>query len=170
MNGTTEGTVQVFTFKEGLLSSVAHDLRLGLKRFELTVNGDTLTVRFWPESLEVDGPMKNGQLDAGGLSAKDRRDIHENIVEKILHTARNPEGRFEGRITPGEGPVRTATGTLTLHGQSQPLSVTARVENGRAKGEVDLVPTKWGIAPYKALMGAIKLQDRVRVSFDVKVG
>jgi hypothetical protein len=28
------------------------------------------------------------------------------------------------------------------------------------------VPTRWGIEPFKALLGAIKLDDRVLVKFD----
>ena len=34
-------------------------------------------------------------------------------------------------------------------------------------GEVTLTPTRWGIKPFKALMGAIKLKDRVLIRFDL---
>ena len=59
----------VFTKKEGLLSKVAHDLRLSLARFEISRDGDTVRGRFWPDTLTVDGAMRDGRLDAGDVAA-----------------------------------------------------------------------------------------------------
>jgi hypothetical protein len=36
--------------------------------------------------------------------------------------------------------------------------------------EVPLVPSRWGIAPYRALAGALKLQDRVIVRLSLPRG
>lgn len=167
----TNGNVQVFTFKEGLLSSVAHDLRLTLERFEIEVDPDAGTVeaRFWPSSLRVDGAMKGGTLDPGGVSERDKREIHDNITDKILHTDKQPEVRFRGKLAV-DAPLGRVDGTLTLAGREAPLNVTLERAGGRYRGEAELVPTKWGVAPFKALMGAIRLQDRVRVTFDLPAG
>jgi hypothetical protein len=168
MKRITQGTFHVFTYKDGLLSSVAHDLRLSLERFEVEVDADAGTVsgRFWPASLRIDGSVKHGTLDPKGLSDRDRRDIHDNLTEKVLHTDRQPEVRFTGKLAV-DAPLGRVDGTLSLGGRDAPLNVTLRREGGRYQGEVELVPSKWGIAPFKALMGAIKLQDRVRVVFDL---
>jgi hypothetical protein len=168
MKRITSGTINVFTFKDGLLSAVAHDLRLTLDRFELEVDADAGTVagRFWPASLRIDGAIKNGQLDASGLSERERREIHDNLTDKILKTDRSPEVRFQGRLAV-DAPVGRVDGTLTLSGRDAPVTVTLRREAGRYRGEAELAPSRWGIPPFKALMGAIKLQDRVRLTFDL---
>ena len=64
------------------------------------------------------------------------------------------------------GTVRVR-GTLELVGRSAPLELTLRARDGRLVGEVEFKPSRWGIKPYKALAGAIKLQDRVKVRVDL---
>lgn len=171
MTRITTGTINVYSYKDGLLSAVAHDLKLTLERFELEVDAGagTVTGRFWPGSVRIEGAMKNGALDAAGLSERDRRDILDNITDKILHTDRHAEARFQGRLAV-DAPVARVDGTLTLVGRDAPLSVTLRREGGRYRGEAELVPSRWGIPPFKALMGAIKLQDRLKVVFDLPEG
>lgn len=162
MQHITTGTFRVFTFKDGLLSRVAHDLQLTLSRFEIAVEGEAVTGTFWPGSLRVDGPVSGGRLEPEGLRDKDRAEIQGTIADKILQIGRHPTAQFTGTHR-GDA----VNGTLALAGRSAPVSLTARAADGRIRGEVELVPTRWGIAPYKALLGAIKLQDRVRVVFDL---
>ena len=157
-----EGVFHVFTYKDGLLSKVAHDLRLRLTRFEVVVDGDAVSGTFWPAALEVEGPMVRGQLDAGGLSDKDRRDIRGSINDKILLTARHPQATFEGTRMGAR-----VSGQLTLVGRSAPVDVHLTEDGDRLRGEVTLTPTRWGIKPFKALLGAIKLKDQVLVRFDL---
>ena len=161
---STTGTIQVFTYKDGLLARLAHDLRLTLGRFEIQRDGASVQARFWPGSLHVDGAIdRRGQLDTDTLSDSDRRKIGENIAEHVLHLDRFPEASFRGQIV-GGGAVE---GELTLAGRSAAVRVPVQAAGGRLRGEVTLVPSRWGIAPYKALAGAIKLQDRVLVVLDL---
>lgn len=159
---STDGTIQVFTFKEGLLSKVAHDLRLTLTRFEITRDGDAVRGRFWPETLEVDGAMRGGRLDPGGLKPKDKRDIHQNMTRKVLQTSRHPVVELDATRDGAR-----LQGQLTLNGRTQPITCAVSEAGGRLTGRVTLVPSRWGVQPFKALMGAIKLQDRVEISFDL---
>jgi hypothetical protein len=159
---TLTGDIRANTYKAGLLSKVAHDLQLTLERFEITVDGDRIEARFWPESLRVDGAVEGGRLVPGALKPKDIKDIHKNITNKILHTRRSPVARFEGTRAGDQ-----ITGQLTLAGQSASLSFSVNEQAGRWTGRFTLVPTRWGIAPFKALMGAIKLQDKIDISFDL---
>lgn len=157
------GTIQVFTYKDGLLARLAHDLRLTLQRFEIQRDGASVQARFWPRSLHVDGAIdRHGALDVGTLSDGDRRKIGENIANDVLHLDRFPEASFTGQIV---GDV--VEGELTLVGRSASVRVPVQAAGGRLRGEVTLVPSRWGIAPYKALAGAIKLQDRLRVVLDL---
>ncbi len=156
------GTIRVFTFKDRrkLLSTVAHDLQLTLERFEVVQDGDHWTVRCFLDSLVVDGAATDGGV--GPMRDKDRRDILENLRKKVLHTRRHPEARFEGVFASGR-----ISGRLTLVGRDAEIDFAATEADGRLRGRVELRPTRWGIKPFKALMGAIALEDRVIIEIDV---
>lgn len=166
MQALSDGWIRVFTFKQGLLSRVAHDLRLRLERFEVRIDGVGVEAVFWPDSLRVDGAMKDGRLDESALSGSDKAEIQDNIQKKILHTAEHPQARFSGTAEPEDAGHRVR-GELELVGTRVPLELRVTRRDGTFLGEVELVPSRWGIAPFKALMGAIKLQDRVLVRFEL---
>jgi hypothetical protein len=155
--------IHVFTFKDGLLARLAHDLRLTLRRFELRREETVITGTFWPGSLTVDGAArKGGEVDHGALSASDREKIAGNIAD-VLQVKRFPEVRLVAQLKYGVA----ITGELTLVGRTKPVRAEVSKAAGRLVAEVVLTPSEWGIAPYRALAGAIKLQDRVVVRVDL---
>lgn len=156
--------VSLFTFKEGLLARAAHDLRLHVDRFTITREGDEIIARFEPASIVVDGVMHGEQLDRGGLGSRDCDKITQTIRDDILRTRQHPSIEFHGRL---ELPSLRVPGDLTLLGVRRPLTVLGTREHGRVRAKVLLRPSEFGIAPYKALAGAIRLQDRVRVELDL---
>jgi YceI-like domain len=163
-----EASIQVLTFKQGLLSRIAHDLRLRLARFELELDAanGSVTGRFFPETLRVEGALRDGRLDPSALSERDQREIEHNVQDKILHVRRHASIDLEARAERSAGGYRAA-GTLAMLGRSESVTIEARLAGGRVVGEVELRPSRWGIAPFKALLGAIQLQDRVLVRFDL---
>ena len=155
---STLRVVHVFTFKTGLLSRVAHDLRLSIPGARLDWDGPTVRGEVALSGLQVDGVMRDGRLDAAGLSARDRASIRRTATETLLQVARHPVASFEG--------MRTASalqGRLSFRGRS--IDVQLPVSDRRVIAT--LRPSAWGIAPYRALMGAIQLQDRVRVEIPI---
>jgi polyisoprenoid-binding protein YceI len=159
--------VFVYTFKEGLLSRVAHDLRLHVEPRGLTITREQDRVRaeIRVDALVVDGAMTKGALDIDALSRRDRAKIVETIQTEILDARRQPQIRFEGRVE-GEDPL-AVTGELELAGVRRPLSFTLARAAGRLSARVSVRPSEFGVAPYKALAGAIRLQDRVLVELDL---
>ena len=157
-----DGDVQIFTFKEGLLSPVAHDLRLSVGRFEVELDGDRVVGRFPLDSLRVDGVMRDGRFDPDGLDAKQKAEVLENARTKVLRTREQPEVRFEGHYRAGR-----LTGQLRLASREGLVDIAVGQLGGRLTGEVVLTPSRYGIPPFKALLGAIRLQDRVLVRFDL---
>lgn len=165
MDRIDSGALHVFTFKEGLLSPLAHDLRLSMRRFAVELDGDQVTGRFWPATLSVDGVMRRGQLDTDGLKDHHKREIQGNITQKILRTDKNPQALFEGqREATGDGRWKVS-GTLELAGRKAPLEMDVRLEGGAFKGKVELRQTRWGVKPFKAVGGTIKLKDKLFVEF-----
>jgi polyisoprenoid-binding protein YceI len=168
MKAIADGSIEVLTFKEGLLSKVAHDLQLTLEQYRIESDGRRVEGEFRPDSLSVVGAMRRGVLDTGVLSDGDRREIGVNIREKVLHTDRHPTATFSGRVARGDGKHRLV-GPLTLAGVSHEIAFDVLERDGRWTGEVEIQPSRWDVQPFKALLGAIKLQDRVIVRFDFPV-
>lgn len=158
------GRVEVYTYKEGLLGRAAHDLRLTVHGFSIEGTPEHVEARFDIRSFRVDGAMRDGRLDERALGERDKREILENVREKILHADRPL--RFEGRAE-AEGGGYRVEGELEMAGERRALSLSLDRAGDRLQGEVELTPSRWGIKPFKALMGAIKLQDRVRVRFEL---
>ena len=159
------GSLHVFTFKEGILARKAHDLRLTLERFQLSLEGETLLAVFETGSLRVDGAMHDGKLDRNEIGAADRLEIEGVIRSRILEVDRYPQARLEARAR-ALGTTYSIEGELELVGQRRRIAFEARpVEGleGEWQAEVELVPSRWGIRPYSALLGAIRLADRLRV-------
>lgn len=157
---------QVFTFKEGLLSPIAHDLRIAVTRFEIEVAEDRSSVRatFDATSLRVETARKDGRDNPGALGAGDKRKIEGNIADDVLEVRRHREAKFEStQVRPRGEDEATIDGKLTLHGVTRPLSIVARKTDGKWVAEVRLHQPDYGIKPYRAAMGTLRIQDDVTV-------
>jgi len=156
------GEVKVYTYKAGLLSRVAHDLQLTVRKWRVDLDGTTLKATFEVGSIEVDGAVRKGRLDHRALKDRDKKSILEVIHGDVLRAGQHPQVCFEATVG-GDPKKPVFSGTLHLRGQSRPLTVQGRETAGRLELDHELRPSEWGIQPHEALMGAIKLQDRVRV-------
>lgn len=157
-----KAVIRIHAFKEGLLSGLGHDLELRLTRFRITQSGRSIFARIEPASLVVEGAMRQGKLDTSLVDDADREKIRHSLQTDVLRTARFPEAQFTGRVFGDEAPYRV-TGELTLCGATQPLTLNLLRSGPTLRGEVELVPSRFGIKPFKALGGALKVQDRIVV-------
>lgn len=160
----------VFTFKEGLLSRVGHDLKLRCERFEVQVEPDRVSATFDPAAFVVVAALKDGRENPGALSAKDQRQILDNMRREVLHPDRYPTIRFTSSRVTAEPRALKVEGELELHGARRPIVVTARQVAGELIAEVDLHTPDFGIAPFSALLGALKVKPRVKVRVVVPAG
>eukprot|EP00992_Anisonema_acinus_P005794 TRINITY_DN19001_c0_g1_i1.p3 TRINITY_DN19001_c0_g1~~TRINITY_DN19001_c0_g1_i1.p3 ORF type:complete len:198 (+),score=78.59 TRINITY_DN19001_c0_g1_i1:67-660(+) len=176
----------VNTFKEGLLSAVGHNLKLTAKQWSLESTGEggaydvSLTVD--ATSLAVAGHV---QVDGDGLVKEESLapmdswstgQITSNMQGKyVLDVARFPTVSYAGALKLSDDGPSVILGSLTLHGTTKelPLHVTATPQpprDGKAcfrwQGEVYFLQSEWGMTPFYTMMGAIKLKDRVRVTWD----
>ena len=157
-----EGTIHAFTFKEGVLSAVAHDLRIRLEKFQITLEGSVVRAEFDLKSLFVDGPMENGELRAEQYDAGKRADVEKAMHGDVLHTSKYPTGLFAGTATE-HGAGYRVSGELELAGKKAPLAFDVKNEGGTYRTSFEIQPSQWGISQYKALLGAIRLKDLVRI-------
>jgi len=157
-----KGTIHVFTFKDGVLSAVAHDLRVRLEQFAITLEGEAVHGEFDLRSLSLDGPVRDGVVHPDEYDASKRADVEKAMHGDVLHTDKHPMARFTGRAA-AKGEGFAVSGELELAGQKAPVAFDVSRDNGTYRAQVELVPSRWGIAQYKALFGAIRLKDVLRV-------
>ena len=167
MEVITAGQIQIFTFKTGLLSRIAHDLRLAATRFEVTHDAGIVRARFEVGSIRVEGVMRHGRLDEQGLDESDRRQVERTMREEVLHAEEFPHVTFEGVVRERNRGL-DIDGQLEMMGRTAPLQLSIERADGWLTGEVELRPSRWGIVPYKAMLGAIQLQDRVLIRFRLR--
>jgi len=159
---TAKGTISVFTFKDGILARAAHDLALRMEQFDVTLDGDHITAVMPLEGLAVLGPVEGGVVRAERYDAAQRADVERTMHAEVLHSARSPEARFAGRAI-ADGAGFHVDGQLELAGRTATLAFDVRRDGDVYRARFEIPPSRWGIAPYKALLGAIKLKDSVRI-------
>jgi polyisoprenoid-binding protein YceI len=164
--GPPDATVTVFTFKEGLLSKIAHDLRIAVRRFEITWDAGAIRASFDPSSLEVASTMRDGRDAPGLLSDRDFRTIEETIRSDVLETRRFRSIGFEGTEEQA-GDARSVRGTLTLHATARPIQMDLQRRGTRWVGTIELDQRDFGITPYRAMLGTLRIQPRVRVELSL---
>lgn len=161
-----QGTLHIFSFKEGVLSAVAHDLRMRLDGFRATLDGDRVQAEFEWKRLVVEGPVVDGALRANDYDAGKRAEVEKAMHADVLCTQKYPKGAFSGTASP-EGDGFRVSGELELAGRKAPLAFDVKRRDGTYTADFELAPSRWGIAQYKALLGAIRLKDRVRVQLEL---
>jgi polyisoprenoid-binding protein YceI len=158
----------VFTFKEGLLSKVAHDLKLRVTHFSADVTPDSVRAEFDLHSLRVVEAMKDGSENPGALSDADKAKIAAQISSEVLHAAQHPTAVFSSRsVTPRADGGYSIAGELSLHGVTQAIRAETRLEGGRQLASIELHQPAYGITPFKAMMGTLKVKPDVLVRLSI---
>jgi polyisoprenoid-binding protein YceI len=169
-----QSTFTVQAFAEGFLSAFGHDPVLAIKDF----SGE---VQFVPGSFEAASVKMTVKADSIVLSTevkeKDRIEMEQTMREQVLEIAKYPEIVFASSnisVTKlAEGRYRARViGDLTFHGATQKNlwitpEVTVSGESLSAKGVFSLKQTDFGIKPFSAAAGTIKLKNELKFSFDI---
>ncbi|MDQ3038041.1 MAG: YceI family protein [Myxococcota bacterium] len=160
---------RVFTFKEGLLSAMAHDLEIEVARFSVEVDeGRTRVEGTWdPASLRVLHACKDGAPSPGSLSDRDKKKIESNIASDVLEVSRWREIRFTSSAVEASGEALVVRGALELHGRRCEIEARVAREGDRWVTEVTLHQPDFGITPYSAMMGTLRIKPEVRVRIAV---
>ena len=162
-----EGECRLFTFKEGALSALGHDLALRASRWSVDLRREsrTVTARVVAASVEVVCARRHGADDMDALSSGDRAKIERTARSEVLRVERFPEVLFEGAWT-GDHPS-AVDGSLTLCGVTKPIQVAVSRVEGRVVCTATVHQPTWGITPYHAMLGALRVQADVRVEWSL---
>jgi polyisoprenoid-binding protein YceI len=165
--------IEVKTGSGGLLSAFGHDHKITVRELAGRLDVDTKDL---PKS-SVTITVEAGSLAVvDDPSAKDRAGIEKEMNEHVLEVARFPAIEFKSRSVEvrsraGEIVEMVVEGDLALHGVTRriraPCHVELREQGLRATGEFKVKQTDYGIEPTSAVAGTVKVDDVVRISFDV---
>lgn len=167
MNVRTEadGSVSVFTFREGALAAVGHDLciRCDAFRIEWSDADKTRVAGFFDlRSLRVLHSVgKDGQAEK--ISDGDRRTIESHLHSDVLRTQLYPTASFASDVV-GEAEVR---GRLTICNVTRPIVVTFERTDGFYIARSTIAQTMFGITPFRAMLGALRVRDDVQIRLRV---
>jgi len=147
--GPDRGRLLLRTFRDGLAAQAGHDLTIEAIRWsgELMVNDDLS-----PASLEVRVDLgalvvRDGTGGVKPLTDRDRREIAVT-ARKVLGADQHPEAVFAAdSFRPAADGGGEIGGTLTLRGQ--------------------VIQSDYGIKPYTAFLGALRVRDAIDVAVEV---
>lgn len=125
------------------------------------------------DRLFVDEPALRTR--AGFDTQPDADDIEgtrRNMLTKVLDTQRYPFALIGvNGFGTGEGD-RQIRAAMTLHGSTRAVGAVARMEKSAdelvVNGTLAIDQTAFGITPFSILNGAIAVQDRVNITFELR--
>ena len=163
----TSSLCRISVKREGLLSAAGHDLQIGVADYaiEIADSGLRIDATFAAGSVyAIDAVDRAGQLRLGTLSAQDKASIDRNIAHDVLEAATYPTIEFHSdRVEPGDGAPHRVQGRLRLHGREQPLRFDVTRRGDQLVAEVVLHQPDFGIRPFRAFAGALRIRPELRV-------
>lgn len=124
------------------------------------------------EELVVDDPELRAEAGfTSDLSEQDVEATRSNMLTKVLESGRYPYVLLRLDALPPQGGSEPITGLLTLHGQTEAIEIPARVRSTgevlTVEGEFRITHTRFGMTPYSAFAGALRVSDGLDFRFRI---
>ncbi len=153
----------VHTKRGGAAAKAGHDLELRVTAWEAT-----LDLEAGSAELSADATSLRVEKGTGGMQAlgdEDKDNIHQTIDDDVLKRE-NVTFQSTSVEPAGEGRYRVE-GELTLVGATQPVTFDLTVgDDGKVDARATVTQTRWGVKPFSALFGTLKVLDDVEVVLD----
>jgi polyisoprenoid-binding protein YceI len=164
--GPDNASLHVETGRSGAAAKAGHDLTIDVTSWEATLEvGDSasLTLSADPTALHV----REGKGGLQALGDDDKADIRKTIDKDVL---KKKDITFTSSSVEAAGDGLKVTGDLQMGGKSKSLTFDLSENGGTLTGTAPVKQTDWGIKPYSALFGALKVNDEVKVVVEAKLG
>lgn len=162
---TISGTSNVHAY-----SAATTAVRVTAADFDKGLIGDA----FWNKALEPD-VVQRFEIAIPAVTLKSDKDGLDKNMYKALKAQEHADItfrliRFEAAAAPG---VARAIGTLRVAGVERDIAFDVKAERKGAalavSGAVDLLMTDYGITPPKAMLGMLKTDPKVKVTFEAVI-
>jgi polyisoprenoid-binding protein YceI len=166
--GPDSGVLSIRTTRQGAASKAGHDLLIHVGSWEgaievgevpeqsaVTLTADSRSLRV----IDGSGGIKS-------LNGDDKSNIQQTINDEVLKGCAIEFRSSEVRAADGGLTVR---GELSLNGKQGPVTFDLAIgDDGRVTGGARVAQTAFGMKPYSALFGALKVADEVGIEIDAK--
>ena len=164
--GPGNATLSVHTRRGGAAAKAGHDLVLHVTAWEATLelaeDPAATTVELTADATSLRVHKGTGGMQA--LGDEDKDNIHQTIDDEVLE--RQDIVFRSTRVESAAGGLRVE-GDLTLAGATQPIAFDLAIgDDGTIGATAVVTQTRWGMKPYSALFGALKVLDDVEVVLD----
>jgi polyisoprenoid-binding protein YceI len=169
VHGPDRARCEVLVFREGLLATVGHDLLLRATALEVSVDAEapSVSAHIDARSLRVVTALRDGRPLPDALRPADVRDIERAIAGEVLRVARFPEILLVSTLVERTDGGYEVHGSLSLAGATRPVVLAVRRDQGRLATETTLHQPDFGIRPYRAMLGALRVKPAVVVRASV---
>jgi polyisoprenoid-binding protein YceI len=160
----------VHTKRTGAAAKAGHNLTMHVGAWEAVLE---VAAEAGAASLEVtaDGSSLRVVEGTGGMQSlgdDDKANIEQTIDEEVLKAQAITFRSSRVEQSP-EGSL-AVEGGLTLLGATRPLSFAVAVgDDGTLACRAVVKQTDWGMKPYSALFGTLKVVDEVELSLDARL-
>lgn len=164
--GPDNASLRVETGRSGAAAKAGHDLTIDVTSWSATLEvGDNSSLQLSadPTSLHV----REGKGGMQALKDDDKADIRKTIDKDVL---KKKDISFTSSSVAPAGDGLTVSGDLEMGGKSKPLTFSLSENGGSLKGSATVKQSDWGIKPYSALFGALKVNDEVTVAVEANLG
>jgi polyisoprenoid-binding protein YceI len=166
--GPEDGELLVHTRRQGTVAKAGHDLEMIVTQWTATLEiGEASSLALSADSSSL--RVRGGRGGIKALDEDDKQNIRQTIDDEVLK--RTP---IEFRSTEVEGTTDgghlRAQGQLELMGQTRPLEFDLELtHDNQLTGRATVKQTDWGMKPYTALFGALKVADEVVITVDARL-
>jgi len=164
--GPDNASLHVETGRSGAAAKAGHDLTIDVQSWSATLEvGDSSSLQLSadPTSLHV----REGKGGLQALGDDDKADIRKTIDKDVL---KKKDITFTSSGVESAGDGLKVSGDLEMGGKSKPVSFDLSESGGTLTGSAPINQSDWGIKPYSALFGALKVNDEVKVVVEAKLG
>ncbi len=164
--GPDNATLRVKTGRHGAAAAAGHNLDIEVTTWEATLDvGDSPSLELTADATSLQVITGEGGMKA--LDDGDKADIRKSIDKDIL---KKKAIHFRSTDVSDSGGGLSVKGDLELVGKTAPVAFDLSVgDDGTLTGSAKLKQTDFGMKPYSALFGALKVDDEVEVVVEGKV-
>jgi polyisoprenoid-binding protein YceI len=164
--GPENGALSIHTGKHGAAAMAGHNLHIEVTSWNATIaladDPAQTSVQLTADSRSL--RVVDGTGGAKHLGTDDKANIAKTINKEVL---KGTEIAFRSTSVHGGDGGLHVHGELDLSGKTQPIEfVLVVADDGHLTGSATVVQSTWGMKPYHARFGTLKVNDDVEVRID----
>jgi polyisoprenoid-binding protein YceI len=173
---SAKSKIEIQVAKDGFFKAFGHDHLVSATKFSGGVH--LAAAKMEESSVSFAADADSLRVIDPGESEKDRTEVQATMLgEQVLDVARYPQIQFSSSGVKLVSSSKNTfdlqvSGPLTLHGAQKPVTLPVHLQISddgslTCDTEISLLQSDFGITPYKAAGGAVKVKDKLKLTFHI---